>query len=68
MRPKLTRSKDKIVAGVCSGIAKYFELETSLVRVGFVLISCITAFVPMTFVYVVMIFVIPEESINSPEQ
>ena len=62
MKPKLTRSKDKIIAGVCSGIAKYFDLETSLVRIGFVLIACITAIVPMTLVYLVMVFVIPEES------
>ena len=58
---KLTRSKDKIIAGVCSGIANYFGLETSLVRVGFVLIGFITAFVPLTLVYLVMWFVIPEE-------
>jgi phage shock protein C len=58
---KLTRSKDKIIAGVCSGMANYFGLETSLVRVGFVLIGFITAFVPLTLVYLVMWFVIPEE-------
>ena len=58
---KLTRSKDKIIAGVCSGIANYFGLETSLVRVGFVLIGFITAFVPLTLVYLVMWFVIPTE-------
>jgi phage shock protein C len=61
MRPRLTRSKDKIIAGVCSGIAKYFELETSLVRIGFVLIGLITALVPMMLVYLVMVIVIPEE-------
>ena len=61
MRPRLTRSKDKIIAGVCSGIAKYFDLETSLVRIGFVLICFITAFVPMILVYLVMVMVIPQE-------
>ena len=61
MRPRLTRSKDKIIAGVCSGIAKYFDLETSLVRIGFVLIGFITAIVPMILVYLVMVMVIPQE-------
>lgn len=61
MKPKLTRSKEKIVAGVCGGLASYFGLETSLVRIGFVLIGFITAFVPLTLVYLVMWFVIPEE-------
>lgn len=61
MRPRLTRSKDKIIAGVCSGIATYFDLETSLVRIGFVLIGFITAIVPMILVYLVMVMVIPQE-------
>lgn len=61
MAPRLTRSKDKIIAGVCSGLAKHFGLETSLVRIGFVLICFITAFVPMMLVYLVMVMVIPEE-------
>ena len=58
---KLTRSKEKIIAGVCGGIANHFGLETSLVRVGFVLIGFITAFVPLSLIYLVMWFVIPEE-------
>ena len=58
---KLTRSKEKIIAGVCGGLANYFGLETSLVRVGFVLIGLITALVPLCLIYLVMWFVIPEE-------
>ncbi|HEY3429034.1 MAG TPA: PspC domain-containing protein [Cyclobacteriaceae bacterium] len=61
MRPRLTRSKDKIIAGVCAGLASHFGLEISLVRIGFVLIGFITAFVPLTLIYLVMWFVIPEE-------
>lgn len=61
MRPRLTRSKDKIIAGVCAGIANYFGLETSMVRMGFAIIGFITGLLPMTLIYIVMIFVIPEE-------
>jgi phage shock protein PspC (stress-responsive transcriptional regulator) len=61
VKPKLTRSKEKIIAGVCGGLAAYFGLETSLVRIGFVLLGFITAFVPLMLVYLVMWFVIPEE-------
>jgi len=58
---RLTRSKDKIIAGVCAGLAAHFRLDTSLVRIGFVLIGFITAFLPLTLIYLVMWFVIPEE-------
>jgi len=61
MKPRLTRSKDKIIAGVCAGMATYFGLETSLFRVGFALIMFITGLIPLVFVYLVMWLVIPEE-------
>ncbi len=59
---RLTRSKkDRMLAGVCGGIADYFKLDPSLVRIGIVLICLITAVVPVTLMYGVMWFVIPEE-------
>ncbi|MEW6236639.1 MAG: PspC domain-containing protein [Candidatus Omnitrophota bacterium] len=37
---KLYRVKDdKMVAGICGGLAKYFEIDSSIIRVGFVLAS-----------------------------
>lgn len=60
---RLTRSKkDRMLAGVCGGIADYFKLDPSLVRIGIVLICLITAVVPVTLMYGVMWFVIPEEA------
>jgi|GEM_PF-1030413 len=47
-KPKLTRSKDKIIAGVCPGLADHLGLDKSLVRIGFVLIGFITALIPMS--------------------
>ncbi len=62
MKPRLTRSKDRIIAGVCGGLASYFSLDPSLVRIGFALIAIISAGIPMLLIYVVMWFVIPQES------
>lgn len=39
MEKKLYRSKNKMLAGVCAGIAEYFGLDTSLVRIGYVALS-----------------------------
>ncbi len=37
---KIYRSKeDKMLSGVCGGIAKYFDIDSSLVRIGWVLLS-----------------------------
>ena len=41
MEKKLYRIREgKMVCGVCGGIAKYFGIDVSLVRLGVVLLSC----------------------------
>lgn len=58
---KLTRSAyDKKIAGVCGGIAEYFGVDATLVRVGYVLLSIFSAGFPMIAVYVILAFVMPE--------
>ena len=35
MEKKLTKSNNKMIAGVCAGIAEYFNVDPTLVRVGY---------------------------------
>ena len=38
---KLFKSnKDKKICGVCGGIAEYFEIDSTLVRLGCILLCC----------------------------
>lgn len=60
MRNKLTRSSDRMLAGVCGGLAEYFGLDPTLVRVGYVLISLISVAFPGLFVYIILWIVMPE--------
>ena len=55
----LVRSRDKMIAGVCAGIAEYFGWEVSLFRVVFVLASILSAAFPGILVYVVMWVIMP---------
>ncbi|WP_291528820.1 PspC domain-containing protein [Bacteroides sp. UBA939] len=58
---KLTRSRsDKMLAGVCGGLAEYFGLDSSLVRIGYVLLSLFTAFAGV-LVYIIMWLIVPEK-------
>ena len=60
MTKRLSRPvHDRMIAGVCAGLADYFELDVSLVRVGSVLLSIFSAGFPGILVYIIMIFVIP---------
>ena len=62
MRYRLTRSSyDKVLAGVCGGVAEYYGWDSGKVRMAFVLIGIITAVLPMSLIYLVLGFVIPEK-------
>ena len=42
MEKKLYKSnKDKKIDGVCAGIAEYFGIDSTLVRLGAVLLTCL---------------------------
>ena len=49
MERKLRRSSNKMFAGVCAGIAEYFDLDVTLVRVGYTLVSIFSAGFPIIF-------------------
>ena len=56
---KLSRSNDRMIAGVCAGLAEYFGLDTTLVRVGYALLTVFTAFSGL-IVYLILMIVMPE--------
>ena len=41
MEKRLTRVENgKMLCGVCAGIGKYFNIDPTLVRLGFVIMTC----------------------------
>lgn len=57
---KLYRSeKDKMIAGVVGGIAEYFGIESTLLRIATVVAFVFTGFFPIGFIYIIAIFVMP---------
>lgn len=61
MTKHLKRSQNRMIAGVCAGIAEYFDLDVSLVRIGYVLLSVISAAFPGILVYIIAWIIIPED-------
>lgn len=50
-------SKDnKMLLGVCGGIGEYFEIDPTLVRIGFLIFANV-----MIFPYVIMYVIIPNK-------
>jgi phage shock protein C len=57
---KLKRSNDSIIAGVCGGIAEWLKLDSTIVRVGYVLISVLSAAFPGILVYIILWIILPK--------
>ncbi len=41
MEKKLYKSNNRMLDGVCAGIAEYFNLDPTLIRLAWVLFSCV---------------------------
>ncbi len=65
MEKKLRRSHNKMFAGVCAGIAEYFNLDVTIVRVAYVLISIFSAGFPGLLIYLILMLVMPMEEIGN---
>lgn len=58
----LRRSNDKMIAGVCGGIAERFGWSSTSVRVVYVLVSLLSVAFPGILVYLVLWFLMPPPS------
>lgn len=60
MQKRLYRSRDnKIIAGICAGLAEYFAVDPVLVRVLFVAMAMLGG--PGVMIYIILYFVMPEQ-------
>jgi len=58
---KLTRSRDRMLGGVCGGIADYLGWDPILVRMLYVAASILSAAFPGTLVYIILWIVMPSD-------
>lgn len=61
-KKRLTRPREGTwIAGVCAGIARYFELDPVVVRAAYVVVSIISAAFPGILLYLLLWLIIPRE-------
>lgn len=59
---RLTRSrKDRMLAGICGGIAEYMVVDPTVVRLIFALATFFTVLFPGVLIYLIMWIVVPKE-------
>ena len=60
MEKRLTRTENnKMICGVCAGISKYFGIDHTLIRLGFVVLTCFSG--AGLLAYLIAAFIIPKE-------
>jgi len=55
----LKKSRDKMIAGVCGGIAEWQGWDPTLVRIVYVLVSVLSAAFPGILVYIILMIIMP---------
>jgi phage shock protein C len=62
VKKRLYRSKkERMIAGVCGGIAEYFDMDPTLIRLLWVLITIFTGFAAGVLAYIIAWIIVPEK-------
>ena len=56
---KLYRSSNRILAGVCGGLAEYFDVDPTLIRVIYAALSLFTVGFPGVLLYIILMILMP---------
>jgi phage shock protein C len=63
MQKKLTRSNtDKMLCGVCGGLADYFDIDPTMMRAAYVFLSIFAAGFPGLILYICLAIIMPVKS------
>ncbi len=52
---------DKKLTGLCGGIGEYFEVDSSLIRLAWIITTLLTGIVPGILAYIVAAMVVPKQ-------
>lgn len=55
-------TKDKKLDGVCGGLAEYFDMDSTLVRVTFAALVVFTGIFPGVILYIVLAVIMPRDT------
>ncbi len=60
-QPLMRVRQGKLIAGVCGGIAKWLGWDPTLVRLGYVVLTVVSAGFPGILIYILLWILMPQE-------
>jgi phage shock protein C len=65
---KLYRSDtNKVFAGVIGGVGEYYNIDPTLLRLGYVIISILTHIFPAIIAYIIAVMIVPRRPYMNAE-
>ena len=61
-KKRLTRSNNKMIGGVCSGLAEYLDIDPTIVRIVWVLMVLFAGF--GILLYIILWLIMPKQQIG----
>lgn len=55
-------TNDVFLTGVCGGVAEYFNIDPSIVRIVVVLLALFTKVLPIFIIYILLAIILPERN------
>jgi phage shock protein PspC (stress-responsive transcriptional regulator) len=62
-QPLMRVRQGRLIAGVCGGIAKWLGWDPTLVRLGYVVLSVLSAGFPGLLIYILLWILMPQEPV-----
>lgn len=62
---RLYLSNNKQISGVCGGIAEYFNVDPTLVRLAYVFLTVVSGVAPGVIAYIIAAAIIPKKPSRS---
>ena len=54
---------DKKVAGVCGGLGEYFNIDPTIIRLSWMILTLLTGLVPGLLAYILAIIIMPKQNV-----
>lgn len=62
MEKKLTKSTDKKISGVCAGFAEYLDMDPTIIRAVYAVLTFFSSCFPGIILYIVLALVMPDKN------
>ena len=63
MRILYKSNKNKVVSGVLGGLGEYYDIDPTILRLGFLIIVIMSGLFPGVIAYIIAVFIVPNRPV-----